>query len=477
MRRLSLSFVAVLMLAGCGSDSSSNPGTGGSTGSDPLSEVVKRKAPGGGCQIDCGPTTEEFFDNGKLASLKLTFDPADLKALGYDEDKWLDLLWDQWKVCNSNPVWLPAKLEYASPDGKGDVVMERVGVRLRGSKSRGKNRVQGMKIEFQKMVPSSADDAERRFADLKQINLLSVEADSSIMLQCMSYKLMRDLGVKAPRCNHLDVFINGEHYGLMQSVEKTNDTRFLKHQYGDKDGHLYGASTSCTLDAYKASLEYDGDTFTGSYQKAYEILRGDVGTAEKDLIPMFKCGDATTTPDDEEFKTCISDWIDVDEWLRVIAGESLISSLESLVGARRNAYLYFLPDAAAPHGGRMMIWGWDYDTGMQRTSCTNPYKAGGVGCDPFTSVAGWFDLPGLRPELVTRLTNVFKPEYCAIMQSFLSDQYKPVLVDEMAALIEPVMKDSVSPSYAEWQTEVARMRTYVENQLVAQQALIDTACK
>ncbi|MGC4090444.1 MAG: CotH kinase family protein [Polyangiaceae bacterium] len=471
------SCVLALALWGCGSSGGSASSSGGSSGVDPTAQVFARKAPSGGCSQNCGPDPAAFFDNEKLATLRIDFDPADVKALGYQPATWLDMMWSKWKYCNPNVTWIPADISYESPDGVGDVSMERVGVRLRGSKSRGVNSLQGMKLEFKKLIPSeAADEEERRFADLNQINLLSVEKDTSIMLQCLSYELMRGLGVKAPRCNHLKVFVNGELYGVMQSVEKTNDARFLKHQFADKDGHLYGGSTSCELaNPYGTSLDYLGETFTGDYLKSYEIVRGDVGNAELELLPMFKCGDATSTPSDEDFKACISEWIDVDEWLRVIAGESLIPQLESFIGARRNAYFYFLPDATAPHGGRFVVWGWDYDTGLQRTTC-NPSVPNGVGCDPFKAVAKWFDLPGIRPKLVTRLTSVFKAEYCQIMQSFLDEVYKPELVDARAAVLDAAMQENVAPAYTDWQAEVAKLRDYMDKQLLAERDIVAAAC-
>lgn len=470
----SLTFVALAALAGCSADP--QPGAGSGT-TDPTAAVLARQAPAGGCVSNCGPHADDFFDRSKLATLRLNFAGTDLEAFGFGSEQWLDLLWSKWKFCNEKYTWIPATLEYESPDGNGNLTMQRVGVRLRGSKGRGTNPIQGMKIEFEKLIPDpAAGEEDRRFADLNQINLLSVEKDKSVMLQCLSYQLMRDNGVPAPRCNHLRVVVNGEPYGVMQSVEKADDGPFLRHQFGDNDGSLFGGSTSCTLqNPYGASLDYEGDVFAGDYLKAYEIVRGDVVDAESQLIPMFKCGDATTTPDDEGFRACISDWIDVDEWLRVIAGESLISQLESFVGARRNVYLYFKPDAAAPHGGRFLVWGWDYDTGLQRATC-NPNAPGGVGCDPFEAVAKWFSLPGLRPRLVTRLTSVFKAEYCQIMKSFLTDVFQPERVDRTSMVLDAAMQENLLPPYDEWRAEVAHMRDFMDEQLVAQSAIVDAAC-
>jgi len=171
---------------------------------------------------------------------------------------------------------------------------------------------------------------------------------------------------------------------------------------------------------------------------------------------------------DEDFTRCIQEWIEVDQWLRLIAAESLLPTLEDLVGARRNFYLYFQPEAAAPTVGSCGL-GWDYDTALGRQTC-NPKN-----CDPFTAVSRAFENPRYsRPKLVKRLTRVFKSRYCELMNTFLRDVYLPEKVDEMAEVIRPVMlEDSVLTAMAEvfrpsnegdpvgadaWQAAVTEMR-------------------
>ncbi|MFC1642552.1 CotH kinase family protein, partial [Myxococcota bacterium] len=346
---------------------------------------------------------------------------------------------------------------------------EKVAMRIRGTKSRGSNPVAGFKLVFvnEEWLPRAES---RRFADLNRLEALSNENDPSNMLQCLSYKLVRDFGVEAPRCNHLRVFVNGELYALMQSVERPKDGRYLEHHFGTNDGPLYGASVSCGWRDSLADLAYKGDTFTGEYTETYDILRGTPEDAEANLIPMLKCGDPETTPDDEEFRACISEWIDVEQWLRLIAAESLMPSVEDFVGTRRNYFLYFLPDASAPHGGIMRVWGYDYDTSLHRQAC---YPAS---CDPFKSVAGWYGPRGRRPTLVTRLTTVFRDQYCSLMRSFLSDVYDPQKVDEMANVIEPAMLDDALLDADEWRAAVATMRDYMGQHKSEMEELIDQGC-
>jgi spore coat protein H len=456
----------LFLLAACGNDSATNPGgggqgnTGGTTSTD--------------CQV-CGPSTDDFFDNATVANLRLTFDAADLKGYtdedhpdGYSTDQWLDLLWAKWNNHCGPYEWIPVRMDYENPDHPdGNVTLEKVAVRLRGTRGRGSNPLQGFKMDFTKALP---DGSNRRFAGLSRLNALSNEHDNSNMVQCMSYKLMRDFGLVAPNCNHLRVYVNGTLYGLVESVERGKDARFLKHHYGTSDGSLYAASASCGYLDSLANLQYYGDVYdVPEYTNAYEILRGTPADAEANLIPMLKCGDDTQTPDDEEFKTCIQEWIDVDQWLREIAGESLMPTVEDFVGALRNYFLYFQPDAAAPHGGTMRIWGWDYDTSLQRTICSPS------NCEPFTAVAGFY-AGSPRGKLVRRLMRVFKDQYCELMNTFLTDVYKPEKVDEMAAVIEPAMMEDPVVAYADWQAEVTKMRAFMVSRKEKAQALVDKAC-
>jgi spore coat protein CotH len=458
----------------CGSDDppkgANTGGQGGALGTGGAATTL------GGCtSAECGPDVDSFFDNGKLATLRLTFDEAELKMHtdaehpeGYSSDQWLDLLWNKWNNHCGPYEWIPARMEYESPDHLGDVTLERVSVRLRGTRSRGVNPLAGFKIDFTKSLPNSVT---RRFAGLNRINVLSNERDDSNMVQCMGYKLMRDFGLPAPMCNHLRVYVNGKLYGLVESVERAKDARFLKHHFGTSDGPMYAASATCGFTDSLADLEYKGDTYdNGVYPGIYEILRGSSVDAEANLIPMMKCGDDVQTPSDDDFRACISDWIDVEQWLKVIAGESLIPSVEDFFGARRNFYLYFLPDAEAPHGGRMKVWGWDYDTVLQRSTCLPS------NCDPFKSVANWYGPLGKRQKLVVRLTRVFKAEYCEQLNRFLAEVYDPSKVDAMASVIEPAMVDDPVISEEKWRAEVTRMREYMTKHATDMATVVEQAC-
>jgi hypothetical protein len=421
----------------------------------------------------CGPTVEQLFDMSKLATIWITFDAADTGT--YTPAKWLDLLWSKWNHCPLYDAsdFVRVTFRYESPDHLGDVTMKNVGIRLRGSKAKGTNETQGFKLEFQKLLGDVTGASRRRFGEVNRLNLLSIESDPSHAIQCLGYKTLRQFNLPAPSCNHLKVYVNGTYYGLLENVEDPETARFLDHHFASKSGEIYWGSPSqgdCSgewkFNDSQAKLLYSGDTFS-SYSTQYKISRGSTTTAEQHLIPMLKCGDASQTPSDTNFSTCIGEWIDVDEWLREMAAESLMPTLESFM-MQRNYLLYFVPDAAASHGGRFQLASWDVDTSFQRQTTTTS--------DPFTSIPTWF-VPGARAKLGTRLTSVFKTKYCQAMRDFLSNVYKPSLIDEIQAVIAPGMQNDPATTNASWSAEMTTIHDFINSHATAALTTVNSACK
>src|SRR5512133_1845176 len=320
----------------------------------------------------------------------------------------------------------------------------------------------------------TSSTTHRRFADLNRINILSIESDPSHMYQCLSYKMMRDFGIPAPFCNYLKVYVNNKYYGLLPNVEQVNKGYARRH-FGTNGSSLYGGSPGdgdCPngIQDSAAKLNYSGDSFS-SYTSQYQLTNATSASAEKDLIPMIKCGDATQTPDDAKFKTCISEWIDVQEWLHLIAAESVMPELESFVGYYRNWYLHFTPDSSAPHGGKFVIWPWDLDTSFNKITC---YP---TSCDPFTSVDSFYGPRNARAKFVTRLTTVFKSEYCTALKDFVSKVYKTTAVDEFAKVMEPGISGDPSVTPTTWQSEVSKLRTHITSRASALQSQISSTCQ
>jgi spore coat protein CotH len=93
-----------------------------------------------------------------------------------------------------------------------------------------------------------------------------------------------------------------------------------------------------------------------------------------------------------------------------------------------------------------------------------------------TAVAGWYGPRGTRSKLITRLTGVFKPRYCQLMNEFLADVYRPDAVLEMASLIEPAMQEDPAVSYDAWKESVAELNEFMLKHRDDAQALVDVEC-
>lgn len=442
-------------LSGGAANAGGTLSSGGSAGS-----AVNASGAGGaaGCPRACGPTYDQFFDLKKLATLRVNLPSAPPAFSAAD---------------HCAPFsWTSARMTYESPDGLGNVTLENVGFRHRGSRSQP---VQGFKLDLQ-VLDTPGVAGKRRFADLNRVNILSNEGDHTHILQCVGYRAFSAFGIPAPRCNLLKVYVNDQYYGLLENVEQVN-RGFLRRHFGTNTGSLYGASMSndggtksgaaCT-GVFKdslAKLEYAGDTFS-SYANQYQLTSATAAEAEQNLIPMLKCGASAT---DAEFQACIGDWLDVSEWLKVIAVESILPEMQSFIGYYRNYYLYFRADASSIHKGRFVVWPWDIDTSMNRGKCSPS------SCNVLTSVDPSYI--GLRAKLVTRLTTVFRAEYCAHMTSFLATVFKPSLVDELARVAEPGMADDPTDTTTAFQTAVSALSTYVTTQTAVAQASIAANCQ
>lgn len=447
--------------AGAGGSFTSAGGTAGTSGvGGALGAQAGTGSAGAsaGCPRACGPTYEQFFDNEKLATLRITIDAADAGA------NWLDTLWQKWKHC-APFTWVPVTMQYESPDGLGNVTLPNVGMRLRGSMKRGTNSLQGFKLDVQVLdTPGAA--GKRRFADLNRINTLSVEGDPSHLVPCAAYKMLRDSGLPAPRCNHLKVYVNGAYYGLMENAEQINKG-YLRRHFGTNQGSLYGGSPSmsdCEADGFQdsqAQLTYSTDSFS-SYASQYQLTHATASEAEQNLIPMLKCG---ASADDEAFKTCIAEWLDVDEWLQQIAAESVMPSLEGLTGYYRNYYLYFKPDSSAPRGGRFVVWSWDLDKTFHHQKCNTST------CDVLAGVSSYY---GSKPraKLVTRLTTLFRARYCAALKNFLDTAFKASAIDAMNTVIQSGFAGETTVNASEATT----IKNFIGTRTTAVQTQIAAAC-
>ena len=124
----------------------------------------------------------------------------------------------------------------------GGKLFEEVGIRLKGAYSfQGLGGKAAFKIKFNEYV------ADQRFLGLERLTLNNMRQDRSKVHEWLGYELFRAVGVSASRSGYVQLWLNGENYGLYANVESVDD-RFLRERYADATGNLYEAPWGADLD-------------------------------------------------------------------------------------------------------------------------------------------------------------------------------------------------------------------------------------
>ena len=146
------------------------------------------------------------------------------------------------------------------------------------------------------------EDSSRKFYGLKKLQFHAMNLDGSQMHDRLGYHLFREMGVKAPRCVHAKLYINGTFNGVFALVEQI-DGRFTDYHYEDGDGNLYKEVWPMNMD--------------GTARSESEFLAG-LKTNEDDdpqasIIHAF--ASAVEQAEEDELKSVIEQWMDVQEIL------------------------------------------------------------------------------------------------------------------------------------------------------------------
>ena len=89
-----------------------------------------------------------------------------------------------------------------------------------------------LKVEFDHY------DNSVTYHGLDKLSLNNLIQDSTMMKDYLTYTMMNEFGVAAPRCSFVYITVNGEDWGLYLAVEGVEDS-FLERNYGSDYGELY----------------------------------------------------------------------------------------------------------------------------------------------------------------------------------------------------------------------------------------------
>lgn len=239
-------------------------------------------------------------------------------AITIPRDDWL-------KLCMQNRD--PAKAISGIPEEpftyfKADIVIDGVAVpsvaiRKKGFLGSTDSVFPSLKVKFDEYVKQVPVDG------LDGLTLNNNKQDSSLLSQYLAYYLFNKAGVHAPRCSFVKLTVNGEYLGIYSNVESISKP-FLTRRFGDGSGNLYEGALA------------------DFYTKSIDRIEVKSNKQNHDFSKAKLLASATTKEGSDGVRE-IEQLIDVDNFLRYWAIESLIGFWDGYTNNQNNFWVYENP--------------------------------------------------------------------------------------------------------------------------------------
>ncbi|HEX4050463.1 MAG TPA: CotH kinase family protein [Steroidobacteraceae bacterium] len=287
-------------------------------------------------------SADDFFRSARLHTIELTIDANDFarmppanghagRGIGGGQANGAD--------DSSGYTKVPAELRFDGQD------MGQIAVRYKGNSSYRGARTdlkRSLKLEF------AHGDTHHRFFGMREINLNNNAFDGSQLRETLAYEMFRAADVPAPRTAFARVYITvpglheHDYAGLFTVVEEV-DQQFFEQRWGRKIGVLLKPEGLSGL----PDLGQDWKPYETAYSSKLKARPADA----QRLIGFVQFLDHTSN---EQFASHLADYLDVDEFLRFLAVETLIVNSDSPLAMNHNYYLTVHPDS-----GKVVWVPWD----------------------------------------------------------------------------------------------------------------------
>lgn len=299
-------------------------GSGGDPSPDGSSPDGAPGSPDGGSTTDGEPGSEWVDPEPNGSELVLGYDVLFKLDIQLPEDSLAALREDP-------RTYVPGYLVY---EGQ---TFGPVGVRLKGMNSfEPIDKKPSLRININEYVQGAS------FYGLKDLTLNNMSDDPSQMHERLAYKVAREAGIPASRCNHALISINGEARGLYANVE-TVKTRMVSRWFPDHSGRLWGMT--------------DVD-FVAADVPRFELREG----IEDDLLQeggRYMLEDIATSlsiSNADQAMESVAEYIDVPAFLKFWAMEAYIAQFDAQPYFHDDVFLYEDPQSGKMH---FIPWGMD----------------------------------------------------------------------------------------------------------------------
>lgn len=225
------------------------------------------------------------------------------------------------------------------------------------------------KIDFNHYVEG------QKFFGLTTVDLSNNMNDTSQLRETLAYSIFHDAGVPAARTAFVKLYLtvpgkyDNQYLGLYTLVEQVNKPFLKDHFKKSAKGMLLKPERVKDL----PYLGEDWDRYKAQYRPKTDASEAQ----QRRLIEFTKL---INQADDARFRREIDSYLDVDEFLRFVAVNAIVSNMDSFLGTGHNYYLYlpkddgqftFIPwDLNEAFGGFMMAGSADMQMDL---SLDHPY--------------------------------------------------------------------------------------------------------
>ena len=263
-------------------------------------------------QSQTNPGYGSVFAQGEVSRIDIAMDAGELAEM---------------YASNSSATTYRADVAFAN--ARRADTLRGVGIRLRGNTSL-RAAKKNLKLDLNEYGNLS-------LAKLEKLNLNGEKNDPTLLRSRLTLELYRAAGVLASRAAHVEVYINGDYYGLYLNVEHV-DEEFIERRFDGAVGNLY----KCL---YPATLEYRGprgeDYQYEEYgRRVYDLRTNRDADDYADLARLMTVLHETPAT---EFECGIEAVFDVDAFLRVQAIDALTGNWDGYAYNVNNFYLYHDP--------------------------------------------------------------------------------------------------------------------------------------
>lgn len=202
-----------------------------------------------------------------------------------------------------------------------------IGFRLRGNTSRVSQK-KSFKVSFNTFIPG------RKYSGVEKMNLNGEHNDPTVVRARLYWDILRKSAIAGPRANHVQVFINGNYYGLYANIEHI-DEEFVEKYFGNKEGNLY----KCL---WPADLTYRGNDpdlykFLAGDRRTYELKTNEEQDDYSDIAHFI---DVLNNTPIAQLPCAIESVFNVQDYLKIAAIDVLTANWDGYIYNKNNFYLY-----------------------------------------------------------------------------------------------------------------------------------------